>query len=205
MESRGLCKGKIMTTTPHILAFGGSLRSDSFNQKIAALAAEGAREAGAEVTVIELRDYPLPVFDQDLEAASGMPAEAKKLKELFLKSNGLIIASPEYNSSLSAALKNAIDWISRAESDDEPPIAALAGKTALLLSASPGGLGGLRGLVHLRSILGNLGIIVLPDQIAIPTAHEVIKADGTLGDTKQSNKVKQLGTKLTNHLKKMLA
>jgi NAD(P)H-dependent FMN reductase len=192
-------------STPRILAFGGSLRRDSFNQKIAVLAAAGAREAGAEVTVIELRDYPLPLFDQDLEAASGLPSEAKKLKELFLKSDGLIIASPEYNSSVTAALKNAIDWISRAESPDEPPIAALSGKTALILSASPGGLGGLRGLVHLRSILGNLGIIVLPDQIAIPAAYEAIKPDGTLSDPKQTEKVKQLGAKLTDHLKKLLA
>ena len=192
-------------STPHILAFGGSIRRDSFNQAIAALAAEGAREESAEVTVIELRDYPLPVFDQDLETASGMPAEAKKLKELFMKSNGLIIASPEYNSSVTAALKNAIDWVSRAESDDEQPIAALAGKTAVLLSASPGGLGGLRGLVHLRSILGNLGITVLPDQVAIPAAHEVIKADGTLSDPKQTDRVKKLGATLANHLKKLLA
>lgn len=192
-------------STPHILAFGGSLRRDSFNQTIAALAAEGAREAGAEVKVIELRDYPLPVFDQDLEAARGMPAEAKKLKELFLKANGLIIASPEYNSSVTAALKNAIDWVSRAESEDEPPIAALAGKTAVILSASPGGFGGLRGLVHLRSILGNIGITVLPDQVAIPSAHEIIKADGTLTDPKQADKLKKLGATLANHLKKILA
>ena len=155
-------------STPRILAFGGSLRRDSFNQKIAAIAAEGARDAGAEVTFIALRDFPMPIFDQDLEAANGMPAEAKKLKELFLKADGLIIASPEYNSSVTAALKNAIDWVSRAESDDEPSLAALSGKTALILSASPGGLGGLRGLVHLRAILGNLGITVLPIKSPFP-------------------------------------
>jgi NAD(P)H-dependent FMN reductase len=192
-------------STPRILAFGGSLRRDSFNQKIAAIAADGAREAGAEVTLIELRDFPMPIFDQDLEAASGMPAEAKKLKELFLKSDGLIIASPEYNSSVTAALKNAIDWVSRAESDDEPSLAALSGKTALILSASPGGLGGLRGLVHLRSILGNLGITVLPDQIAIPSAYDAIKADGSLADPKQTERVKKLGATLANQLKKLLA
>ena len=91
-------------TTPRILAFGGSLRRDSFNQKLATAAAAGAREAGAEVTVIALRDFPLPVFDQDLEAAEGMPAAAKKLKQLFREHHGLIIASPEYNSSITAAL-----------------------------------------------------------------------------------------------------
>ena len=192
-------------STPRILAFGGSLRRDSFNQKIAAIAAEGARDAGAEVTLIALRDFPMPIFDQDLEAANGMPAEAKKLKELFLKADGLIIASPEYNSSVTAALKNAIDWVSRAQSDDEPSLAALSGKTALILSASPGGLGGLRGLVHLRAILGNLGITVLPDQIAIPSAYDAIKADGSLADPKQTERVKKLGATLANQLKKLLA
>ena len=192
-------------STPRILAFGGSLRRDSFNQKIAALAAEGAREAGAEVTLIALRDFPMPVFDQDFEAANGMPAEAKKLKELFLAADGLIIASPEYNSSVTAALKNAVDWVSRTETADEAPIRALAGKSAVLLAASPGGLGGLRGLVHLRSILGNLGIIVLPDQLAIPSAHEVIKPDGSLSDPKKEAQVKKLGATLANHLKKLLA
>ena len=192
-------------STPRILAFGGSLRRDSFNQKIAAIAAEGARDAGAEVTLIALRDFPMPIFDQELEAASGMPAEAKKLKELFLKADGLIIASPEYNSSVTATLKNAIDWVSRVESADEPPLSALSGKTALILSASPGGLGGLRGLVHLRAILGNLGITVLPDQIAIPAAYDAIKADGSLTDPKQTAQVKKLGSTLANQLKKLLA
>ena len=192
-------------STPRILAFGGSLRRDSFNQKIAAIAAEGAREAGAEVPLIRLSDFPMPVFDQDLEAASGMPAEAKKLKELFLQADGLIIASPEYNSSVTAALKNAIDWVSRIETPDEAPLRAFTGKSAVILAASPGGLGGLRGLVHLRSILGNIGITVLPDQIAILSAHEVIMPDGSLSDPKQAARVKKLGASLASHLKKLLA
>ena len=126
-------------STPRILAFGGSLRNDSFNQKLAAIAAEGAREAGAEVTLISLRDFPMPLFDQDLEAEIGKPAEAKRLKALFLTHQGLLIASPEYNSSYSAALKNAVDWVSRGDGPDEPPISALAGKSAVLMAASPGG------------------------------------------------------------------
>src|SRR5262245_45037477 len=133
-------------TTPRILSFGGALRRDSFNQKLAAIAAQGAREAGAEVTLIALRDFPMPVFDGDLEDASGLPEGAKKLKALFREHHGLLIASPEYNSSISGALKNAIDWVSREETDDEPPLSALSGKTAVLMSASPGALGGLRGL-----------------------------------------------------------
>ena len=192
-------------TTPRILAFGGSLRRDSFNQKLAAAAAAGARAAGAEVTLIALRDHPLPVFDQDLEDAEGLPAAAKKLKQLFREHHGLIIAAPEYNSSITAALKNSIDWVSRAETDDEPPLSAFTGKTAILCAASPGALGGLRGLVTVRSILGNLGVTVLPDQVAVSKAHEAFKLDGSLADEKQAAKVKKLGTHLAQHLEKMLA
>ena len=192
-------------TTPRILAFGGSLRRDSFNQKLAAIAAEGARAAGAEVTLIALRDFPLPVFDQDFEAAEGLPEAAKKLKQLFREHHGLLIASPEYNSGITGALKNAIDWVSRAESDDEPPLVAFSGKTAILCAASPGALGGLRGLVQVRAILGNIGVTVLPDQVAVSKAHEAFREDGSLVNEKQAAKVKGLGAQLARHLAKLLA
>ena len=192
-------------SVPRILAFGGSLRKDSYNQKLAAIAAEGAREAGAEVTLIELRDFPMPLFDQDLEAESGKPAEAKRLKELFLSHQGLIIASPEYNSGYSAVLKNAIDWVSRGDSTDEPALSALTGKSAVIMAASPGGLGGLRGLVPLRMLLSNLGITLLPDQIAIPSAYHAFGPDGHLTDPKQEAAVKALGAKVAEQLKKILA
>jgi chromate reductase len=192
-------------TIPRILAFGGSLRRDSFNQKLAAIATSGAREAGAEVTLIALRDFPMPVFDADLENSGGMPEAAKKLKALFREHHGLLIASPEYNSSITGALKNAIDWVSRQESEDEPPLSALSGKSAVLMSASPGGLGGLRGLVHVRAILGNIGITVLPDQVAVSKAHEAFTAEGSLADAKQQGSVKNLGALLAKHLAKVLA
>ena len=190
-------------STPRILAFGGSLRRDSFNQKLAAIAAEGAREAGAEVTLIALRDFPMPLFDQDLEVETGKPEEAKRLKELFLSHQGLLIASPEYNSGYSAALKNAIDWVSRVDSPEEPALSALAGKSAVIMAASPGGLGGLRGLVQLRMLLGNLGITLLPDQIAIPSAFQAFGPDGRLVDPKQEAGVKALGAALANQLRKV--
>ena len=190
---------------PRILAFGGSLRRDSFNQTLATLAAAGAREAGAEVTLIALRDFPLPVFDQDLEDAEGLPAAAKKLKKLFCEHDGLLIASAEYNSSISGMLKNAIDWVSRAETDVEPSLVAFAGKSAILCAASPGALGGLRGLVHVRAILGNIGVTVLPDQVAVSKAHEAFRTDGSLADEKQAAKVKNLGAQLARHLAKLLA
>ena len=190
---------------PRILAFGGSLRRDSLNQKLAAFAAEGAREAGAEVTLIKLSDFPMPLFDEDLEAKIGKPEEARRLKKLFLSHQGLIIASPEYNSGYSAALKNAIDWVSRGDTPDEPAISALTGKSAVIMAAAHGGLGGTRGLVVLRMLLGNLGITLLPDQVGIPSAYQAFGPDGRLVDPKQEAAVKALGAKLAEQLKKLTA
>jgi len=184
-----------MTATPRILAFSGSLREGSYNQKLVGVAASGARAAGAEVTELQLRDLPLPVYDADLEAREGMPTNAVKLKDLMKAHQGFLIASPEYNSSLSAALKNAVDWASR-KMDDETPLACFAGKTAAIMAASPGAVGGLRGLIHLRAILGNIQVLVLPEQKVIPNAHEAFKDDGTLKDTAQQDAVKSIGARL---------
>jgi NAD(P)H-dependent FMN reductase len=192
-------------TKPKILALVGSLRRASYNQLLASEVAAGAVAAGAEVTVISLRDFPMPLFDEDLESESGKPEAARRLKELFASHDGLIIASPEYNSSITAALKNAIDWVSRADSADEKPLSALAGKTAVICAASPGGFGGLRGLVHLRAILGNIGITVLPDQIAIGSVHTALAGDGTLTDAAMAKRVSDLGAGLALHLQKLLA
>src|SRR6266540_2529918 len=165
-------------TQPKILAFAGSVRSGSYNKKLVKVAAEHARAAGAEVTLIDLRELALPLFDQDFEEAHGLPDNAKKLKSLMREHDGFLISSPEYNSSITGLLKNAIDWASRTETDDEPPLVCFRGKVAGLVSASPGQLGGLRGLVHLRAILGNIGVLVIPDQVSIPTAHEAFDEAG---------------------------
>lgn len=186
---------------PKILAFSGSLRVGSYNTKLVQLAAEGARKAGAEVTFIELRDYPLPVFDEDLEAA-GPPENALKLKELMLSHDGVLISSPEYNSSITAALKNAIDWISRPIAG-KPRLACYVGKVAGLVSASPGALGGLRGLVHLRSILGNIEVLVLPDQVSVPNADKAFAPDGQLLDAGKQAAVAGVGEKLALTLMKL--
>lgn len=188
--------------TPRILSLAGSLRVDSFNKKLARVAAEAARQAGAEATFADLRDFPMPVFDEDLEKRDGMPEGAKRLKDLFLSHQGLLIASPEYNSSLSAALKNAIDWVSRG-APGEAPLAAFSGKVAGLLAASPGALGGMRGLVHVRSILGNIGVLVLPEQVAVMKAHEAFDSDGKLKDAKQSASVARLAEALVRTVKKL--
>ena len=181
--------------TPKILAFAGSLRRDSYNKKMVAVAAHGARAAGAEVTFLDLASIPLPVFDEDLEARDGLPANGRKLKDLMIASHGLLIASPEYNSSMSAALKNAIDWASR-PAPGEAPLAAFAGKVAGLMAASPGALGGLRGLVHLRAVLGNIQSIVVPDQFALTMAHEAFNADGSMKDAKKQQIVEGIGRRV---------
>ncbi len=188
-----------------IVAFAGSLRTASFNKRLLALAADTARAAGAEVTIVDLRELALPLFDQDLEDASGLPEGAKKFKALLRASDGFLIASPEYNSSITAALKNAIDWASRSESDDEPPLAAYKGKVAALMATSPGALGGLRGLVTLRSILGNIGVIVLPEQVCISTAHEAFDDAGKLKDERKVKQVSALAMALVETLRKLTA
>lgn len=186
-----------MAYTPKILAFAGSARTDSYNKKLVQVAVNGARAVGAEVTYIDFRDLPMPLFDEDLEQAEGMPENARKFKKLMIAHDGLLIACPEYNSSITPVLKNAIDWASR-PGENEPPLVAFANKVAAIMSASPGALGGLRGLVTVRSILGNIKVIVLPDQIAVPKAYEAFNPDGSLVDPKQQESVEHLGASVAN-------
>lgn len=175
--------------------FAGSLRAGSYNKKLARLAAEAVGAAGAEATYFDLRDYPLPIYDGDLEAAEGLPENAIRLKDLFHAHQGLLIAAPEYNSSITAVLKNTIDWVSRPR-EGEAPLGAFTGKVAALMSASPGQLGGLRGLVTVRSILNTLRVLVLPEQLAVMRAHEAFNEDGTLRDPKQAEGVRDLAAEL---------
>jgi len=167
-----------------LLVFSGSARAASLNKQLARAAADIARAAGAEVTLIDLDDFPLPVYHGDLEAKEGVPANARKLKELFRAHHGLLIASPENNASVSSLLKNTLDWVSRPDGGQNG-LVPYQGKTAALLAASPGALGGLRGLVHLRAILQTLNVLVLSEQFALPRAHEAFGADGRLTDAKQ--------------------
>ncbi|MGH1484815.1 MAG: NADPH-dependent FMN reductase [Cellvibrionaceae bacterium] len=185
-----------------VLAFSGSARKESFNQKLVSIAAEGARQVGVEVTVIDLADYPMPLFNEDLEVKDGMPETAKAFKQLLIDHDGLLIASPEYNSAFSPLLKNAIDWASRASAKNELPLIAYRGKYAAIMATSPGGLGGIRGLVFLRMLLGNIGITVLPDQQAVPSAYQAFSEDGLLNDKKLESKVIGLGKALAQELNK---
>ena len=186
-----------------ILAFSGSSRVDSFNTRLVAIAAAGAGDAGAEVTRINLGDFPMPFMNEDLEASEGMPAAAREFKNLMIAHDGFLIASPEYNSAFSPLLKNALDWASRSEAEGEPPLQAFRGKVATLMAASPGALGGLRGLVFLRMMLGNLGVIVLPDQLAVREAWKAFNADGSLVDENQQQAIRDLGARTVKRVQQL--
>ncbi len=186
-------------TKPKILAFAGSTRTGSFNKKLVKIAADGASEAGADVTVIDLHDFQMPLYDGDLEKQEGIPQSAQKLKEIMLSHQGFLISAPEYNSSISGVLKNTIDWTSR-QSGNEIPLACYKGKVAGIMSTSPGGLGGLRGLVHVRAILENIGVLVIPEQIAVAKAHEVFDSDGSMKNKDQELHVKKIGASVTKLL-----
>ncbi|MCH2134309.1 MAG: NAD(P)H-dependent oxidoreductase [Phycisphaerales bacterium] len=188
--------------TPRILAFSGSLRRNSWNQKLVEIAAQGARDAGAEVTLIHLADYPLPVYNEDLEAEDGLPSQATELKDLFRAHQGLLIASPEYNSSVTAALKNTIDWISRPQ-EDCPPLDCYDGKIAGLMATSPGALGGLRGLGPIRSILGNIKVTVLPRQVALPRCHEALAEPGRITPDALHEQVLLVGAEVAEAARRM--
>src|SRR6476469_8563487 len=134
---------------PKILAFAGSLREGSLNKKILAVAVDGARAAGGDVTVVDLRDFPMPVYDQDEVDRNGFDANALRFQELLCEHQGLLIASPEYNGSIPGGMKNIIEWASR-KSERYERCEPFRGKHAAMITASPGSFGGIRCLSHLR-------------------------------------------------------
>ncbi|MBX9949827.1 MAG: NAD(P)H-dependent oxidoreductase [Candidatus Obscuribacterales bacterium] len=192
-----------MSSRPKILCLAGSLRKDSLNKKLVKAAMATAQEAGADCTFIDLKDYPMPIYDGDIEAESGIPENGKKLKKLLKEHQALLIASPEYNSSISAALKNFIDWTSRPE-PGEKSLECYTGKVAGIMACSPGALGGLRGLVTLRSILGNINVIVVPEQIAVSQANEAFTEDGKLKEEKHQKAVANVGKRVAGLTKSIL-
>jgi|AGTN01.1.fsa_nt_gi Predicted flavoprotein len=191
-----------MSQKPKILCFAGSLRRESVNKKLVKIAMAAAEKAGAEVTFIDLKDYPLSVYDGDIEDEQGIPDNAKKLKEIMKEHQGFLIACPEYNSSITAALKNVIDWTSR-PAEGEKNLECFMGKVAGIMAASPGSLGGLRGLVTVRSIFENIGVIVVPDQVAIPQANKAFKDDGNLSDEQQQANVEKIGKRVSDVVAKL--
>jgi len=177
-----------------ILGFAGSVRAGSVNRVLAQAALEGAANAGADVTWLDLKDYPLPLYDGDLEAADGLPDNALVLKNLFDAHDGFVIGCPEYNSSVTPLLKNTIDWVSR-PIEGRRPLHAYSGKVAGLVSGAGGDLGGLRGLVHVRAILGNIGTLVIPEQRAVGGVAGKI-TDGTVSDDATAKSLQLVGRRV---------
>jgi len=181
--------------TPKILAFAGSTRKDSFNKRLAKVALHAAEQADAETTFIDLHDYNMPLYSKDLHDEQGMPGGVIEFKEMLKSHNGFLIASPEYNGSLTGTLKNAIDWAT-IKADGEERMACWNGKIAGLVSASPGSLGGIRGLHHLRTILAGIGTFVLPNHLAVGNSETNLKNDIQITDEKLQHQVDTLATEL---------
>jgi chromate reductase, NAD(P)H dehydrogenase (quinone) len=162
---------------PKILVLPGSTRSGSHNAKLAALAAKELTLIDADVTRISLADYPLPLYEGDLESKAGAPENAVRLKQMMMAHHGVFIASPEYSASVTPLLKNAIDWISRVRERGDPTYAAFKGRVFAISAASPTRSGGLRSLMALRQILElGCGALVIPEQVAI------LQADNAFDD-----------------------
>ncbi len=173
---------------PKILVIPGSTRTGSHNVRLAALAEKELTLIDAEVTRISLQDYPLPVYEADLDNCSGQPAEAVQLKHMIMAHQGVFIASPEYSASVTPLLKNAIDWVSRVREKGDPTYAAFKNRVFAIASASPGRIGGLRSLMALRQILElGCGAFVIPEQVAIPNAERAFDDEGNIVDDGLAN------------------
>ena len=186
-----------MTTTAKLLFFAGSARTGSHNKKLAQLGAMIAEANGIPATFLDLGDYPMPIYNGDSEASEGPPENATKLKTVLEGHNGVFIASPEYNASISPLLKNTLDWLSRVRAEGEAPLEVFKTRVFAVGSASPGGMGGLRSLITLRHVLElGLGALVLPDQFAVPRAHDAFGEDGHLTNKEAQERYKLLIQKL---------
>lgn len=174
-----------------VLAISGSTREGSYNKLLVKEAAQIAQQLGAKIKVIDLKEYPLPFFDEDLEAEAGLPFKAQQLHQLFVNSQVILIASPEYNASVSAVLKNAIDWVSRGNNGSDQ-FDAFTGKKFVLLSASPGRKGGARGLIHLKAIIEDVNGKVFAKQFSLASASHAFDEQGHLKDAQQKASLKKV-------------
>jgi NAD(P)H-dependent FMN reductase len=182
---------------PKILVLSGSLRTASYNTRLAALAAKELTLAEADVTRISLADFPLPIYDADLEANAGMPDEALKLKQMFGAHQGVFIATPEYNASVTPLLKNAIDWVSRVREKNEPALAAYKNRAFALGAASPGPYGGMRSLMAMRQVLElGCGALVIPEQLSVASAADAFDEMDEFKDKRYANQLKSVVRRL---------
>lgn len=183
-------------TPLRVLAFAGSTREASLNRRLLRLAARGAERAGAQVDLVEPADLRLPLYDGERELAEGMPAAARALKRRLAASRALLVASPEHDGGYAALLKNALDWLSRSPEKPEPHLADFRGRVAGLLSASPGPVGGARGLVQLRAVLSMLGCVALPEDVTLGRALDAFGPDGEPGDPGLRERAERLGARV---------
>lgn len=189
-----------MSSAVRILGLSGSTRRKSHNRALVEIAIAAAERAGAKGELLDLRDFHLPLYDADHEDEHGLPRAALVLKRMFEEADGYLIASPEYNGSLSAVLKNAIDWLSRPmPNTEETPftLRAFRGKVAGIMSASPGAWGGVRALMHLRQVLSGMGTLVVAEQIAVPSASSAFDDSGALSNPFQQAAIDAIGTRVT--------
>lgn len=186
--------------TIKILALSGSQRAASFNALLVRAAANGAAGEGAEITFLDWRDYAMPLYDPDLERTEGLPEAVLRFKALLKAHQGFLIASPEYNGSLTPLLKNAIDWATRPAAGD-PPMVCFKHKVIGLLSTSPGVFAGHTGLVHLRAILSRLGSFVLPEQYPVGEAGKLFDEQGELRDPKLKAIAESIGARAATVLR----
>ena len=179
-----------------ILAFCGSSRRDSLNQKLLDTAVLGALDAGAQVSNIRLLDFPLPIYDGDWETEHGLPERARALKALIAEHHALLIGTPEHNGGYTALLKNALDWASRPIESEPTGLEVFAGKVAAMVSASPGVLGGMRAQIALQISLNKLGLLVIPNSFALGLAHQAFDEKWLLKDANAEKSVRGLGAAL---------
>ena len=174
-----------------LLFFAGSAREASFNKKLALLGHHIAEANGIEAVFVELKDYPMPIYNGDIEAAEGPPERASAFKALLGEYQGVFIASPEYNSSVTPLLKNTLDWVTRVRAKGETGLEVFKTRVFAISGASPGYYGGMRSLLNLRQILAvGIGALVIPEQIALPRAMDAFEADGSLKDRNQQEMLK---------------
>lgn len=179
--------------SPRILVFAGSTRAGSINAKLAALVVKELALADVPVTQISLADYPMPIYDGDLEAASGQPENARKLHTLMTEHQGIFVASPEYNAGMTPLLKNTIDWVSRLRGSPSP----WRQRVWAIGAASGGQFGGYRGLIQLRQTLGlGLGCTVLPEMTVVIRANDAFNDAGGFKDEALTNTMRTMVSRL---------
>jgi NAD(P)H-dependent FMN reductase len=185
-----------------LLFIAGSAREASFNKKLARLGAEIANANGIAATFADLGDYPMPIYDGDLESREGPPENARKLKALMQVHAGIFLASPEYNAGITPLLKNALDWVSRIRDEGEAPLQVYKTRVFAISGASPGRFGAMRSLIALRqSLTLGMGALVLPEQVTIANATEAFDEQGHLKDKVQQDLLKALIQKLARAAK----